>query len=140
MNFSEFEQNRILLGDLISKDAEFRRKLESRSSQQLHVNNLSNADLQRQQLLVVENQNEGLDNLLTAINTQKNIALGIGTEMSGQNRLIDEIADGVNNADSRIRTQTNLAGTIVKTSGNMKLNCIIILLVIAIIIVLCIPR
>lgn len=122
-------------------------------------NNASVHDLRRQQTKILEDQNEGLEQLSKVIARQKNLALRIGDEVEVQNGIIldywkingffflnsnilsfadilDDIAVSMENTDSRVHSETRHIGVITDGGSTKGYWITIILLFIAILIVL----
>ncbi|GAB0100243.1 syntaxin-8 [Sergentomyia squamirostris] len=99
------------------------------------TNNYSTGDLRRQHVQILENQNEGLEQLSKVISRQKELALRIGDEVEGQNEIIDDIADQLEYTDHRIQGETRRIEVVSAKDRTWPYWTIIISLFVAILIV-----
>jgi len=99
-------------------------------------NHTSVHDLRRQQTRILEDQNEGLEQLSKVISRQKHLALRIGDEVEVQNDILDDIAVSMENTDSRVNVETRHIGLITDGGSTKSYWFVIIMLFVAILIVL----
>lgn len=89
--------------------------------------------LPREQM--IQNQNEGLENLSKIISRQKKIALKISEEVTEQDEILDDIAIRMENTDGRINSGTQAIETFTRKDTSMALWMIILGLFVAILVV-----
>ncbi|KII60586.1 hypothetical protein RF11_09472 [Thelohanellus kitauei] len=148
MKKSEYEENKSLLAGLLEKEAKLKLLISKAQSQNAGLpqrefgpaKDLSPSEIKQQQLKAIEYQDKGIDNLLSAIKSQKNMALGIGNEIESQNRLLDTITDKVGGTHAKVHGHTGLVSNVIKTSGKTIYYVIIALLIIGIIAVVASPK
>jgi syntaxin 8 len=93
---------------------------------------------QHQQQMIAE-QDRGLDALSRVIGRQKQIAIDIGNEVDTQNEIIDDITDHVDQTNVRLIRETKHVRVIDKKSNTCWMWIVIVLLVIAIVVIACVP-
>lgn len=84
---------------------------------------------------MIQNQNEGLENLSKIISRQKKIALKISEEVTEQDEILDDIAIRMENTDGRINSGTQAIETFTRKDTSMALWMIILGLFVAILVV-----
>ncbi|KAK5642074.1 hypothetical protein RI129_008241 [Pyrocoelia pectoralis] len=89
--------------------------------------------LKAQQQEMLQEQDKGLENLSKIISKQKNIAQSISTEVDLQNEIIDDLGDHIDRTDTRVSSETNTIGIVMKKDKTTIYWVIIILLFITII-------
>ncbi|XP_042216696.1 syntaxin-8-like [Homarus americanus] len=92
-------------------------------------------DLRQQQQRLREEQDSGLETLSQVISQQKRIASAIGTEVDGQNDILDEIADRTDNTHNRLVDETGQISVVTEKSRTWPFWLVIGVLFLAIIIV-----
>lgn len=92
-------------------------------------------ELKQQQQRIIAEQDSGLDALSSIIARQKQMGYDIGNELEEQNEIIDDLANLVENTDSKVRNQTRHVKLVDKKSGSCAMMVVIVLLLIAIVVV-----
>ncbi|XP_040293459.1 syntaxin-8 [Bufo bufo] len=92
-------------------------------------------ELRQQQQRMIAVQDAGLDALSSVIARQKQMGYDIGNELEEQNEIIDDLANLVENTDSKVRNQTRHVKLVDKKSGSCAMMVVIVLLLIAIVVV-----
>jgi len=95
--------------------------------------------IRRQQQLLINEQDRGLEALSRVIGRQKQIALDIGNEVETQNEIIDDITDHVDQTNVRLLRETKHVRIVDKKSNTCWMWIVIVLLVIAIVVIACVP-
>lgn len=89
----------------------------------------------QEQKQILQNQDEGLENLSKVISRQKQLAMTIGNELEDQNGILDNIADQMDNNDTRLQRETSNIGDVTVQDSTCGYWIVIISLFVAIIIV-----
>jgi len=93
---------------------------------------------QHQQHMIAE-QDRGLEALSRVIGRQKQIAIDIGNEVDTQNEIIEDITDHVDQTNVRLIRETKHVRVIDKKSNTCWMWIVIVLLLVAIVIIACVP-
>lgn len=102
--------------------------------------NLTVDQIRQQQQQLIREQDQGLDALSRVIGRQKQIALDIGNEVDVHNEIIDDINEHVDSTNTRLIRETHHVRVVDrKASGACWMYVVIVLLLIAIIVIACIP-
>ncbi|XP_053566014.1 syntaxin-8 [Bombina bombina] len=96
---------------------------------------LAIGELQQHQHRIIAEQDAGLDALSSIIARQKQMGHDIGNELEGQNEIIDDLTNLVENTDVKIRNQTRHVKLVDKKSGSCAMLVVIVLLLISIVVV-----
>ncbi|KAM4662836.1 syntaxin-8 [Discoglossus pictus] len=92
-------------------------------------------EIRQQQQRIIAEQDAGLDSLSSILARQKQMGHDIGNELDEQNEIIDDLANLVENTDSKVRNQTRHVKLVDKKSGSCAMLVVIVLLLIAIVVV-----
>ncbi|XP_048411571.1 syntaxin-8 [Stegostoma tigrinum] len=92
-------------------------------------------EIKHQQQRIIQEQDAGLEALVTVIARQKQMGQDIGNELDEQNEIIDDLTHLVDKTDSRIQSETRRVKLVDKKSASCGMLVIIVLLLIAIVVV-----
>ncbi|XP_022319500.2 syntaxin-8-like isoform X1 [Crassostrea virginica] len=100
---------------------------------------MDNQSIAQQQKTIIQEQDRGLDSLSKVIARQKQMAVDIGNEVDGQNELIDDIGDHMDQTKDRLIKETRHIRIVDRKSATCGYWMAIILIFIAIIVILIVP-
>lgn len=89
-----------------------------------------------EQKQIIQEQDNSLDNLSKSIGRQKDIAIKIGTEVSRQNDILDNLTDQMDNTSTRINSTTRDVVEVSRRDSTWSYWLVIVSLFVAIIVVL----
>ncbi|GCC26016.1 syntaxin-8 [Chiloscyllium punctatum] len=92
-------------------------------------------EIKHQQQRIIQEQDAGLEALVTVIARQKQMGQDIGNELDEQNEIIDDLTHLVDKTDSRIQRETRQVKLVDKKSASCGMLVVIVLLLIAIVVV-----
>lgn len=99
------------------------------------LDNVDAETLRSEQTQILRQQDAGLDSLAQVISRQKNIAIKIGTEIEGQNDILDNIAVQMDSTADRVTAETLQVERVSQKESTWSYWLVIISLFIAIILV-----
>ncbi|XP_037938377.1 syntaxin-8 [Teleopsis dalmanni] len=67
-------------------------------------------DLRQKQIQILEDQNRGLESLSQTISRQRELATQLGLEVEDQNDILDNLANTMDNVDTRVHIETSNIG------------------------------
>jgi copper chaperone CopZ len=98
---------------------------------------LDQEDLLKMQKRVMDQQDEGLDHLIGALDRTKQIGVVIGDELDEHKRLLDDLDGNVHKTTTNIKKQTRRIDDVIKASRiPLLLCCVIILIIIAVVVLI----
>lgn len=101
---------------------------------------LTNSELLQQHQEIMREQDDGLDELASALQRQKHIGLAMQDEVERQDEIIDDLHDKVGRTTARIERETRHVEKIRVKASDKGLCCTVTLLFLVIIILLIIPK
>lgn len=99
------------------------------------LDNVNVEALRSEQTQLLKQQDTGLENLAQVISRQKDIAIRIGTEIEGQNEIIDNIAEQMDNTAERVNAETRHVERVHEKDSTWSYWLIILCLFLAIVLV-----
>lgn len=91
--------------------------------------------LRTEQTMILQEQDQGLENLSQVIARQKKLAMRIGTEIEDQSEIIDNIAVQMDHTSDRVNSETRNVETVSGKDSTWSYWIVIISLFVAIIVV-----
>ncbi|XP_055510193.1 syntaxin-8 isoform X4 [Leucoraja erinacea] len=98
------------------------------------------SEIKHQQQMIIQEQDAGLDALVTVIARQKQMGRDIGNELDEQNEIIDDLTHLVDKTDSRIQNETRRVKLVDRKSTSWGMLVVIVLLLVAIVVVAVWPK
>ncbi|XP_032900506.1 LOW QUALITY PROTEIN: syntaxin-8 [Amblyraja radiata] len=98
------------------------------------------SEIKHQQHMIIQEQDAGLDALVTVIARQKQMGRDIGNELDEQNEIIDDLTHLVDKTDSRIQNETRRVKLVDRKSTSWGMLVVIVLLLVAIVVVAVWPK